>query len=206
MTKPSYTPETTALLVIDLLNDFMADDGKLNGQIGHMIKKLDLVKQLQRLTDGARERNLKVSFAPHGVDEHSFDDVKHILPRFQFGIDNQVFWKGTYGAQFFPPLRPKADDIVLAHHRGFDSFFGTDLGEQLTRHGIEKLVLAGFTSATCVEGTGRHALEAGYHVTFVNDAVGDFTEQAHRAALDVAYPTFGHESLTVAEFLSSIDA
>ncbi|MCX4593975.1 cysteine hydrolase [Streptomyces sp. NBC_01549] len=97
-------------------------------------------------------------------------------------------------------------DIVLAHHRGFDSFFGTDLGDQLTRRGIEKVVLAGFTSETCVEGTGRHALEAGYYGTFINDAVGDFTEQAHRAAVDVAFPTFGHESLTVDEFLSSVDA
>ncbi|MGD1224945.1 isochorismatase family protein [Streptomyces krungchingensis] len=109
MTKRSYAPGTTALLVIDLLNDFMADDGKLNG-------------------------------------------------------------------------------------------------DQLTCHSIEELVLAGITSETCVEGTGRHALEAGYHVTFVNDAGGDFTRQAHRAALDVAYLAFGHENLTVAEYLSSIDA
>ncbi|WP_199822970.1 isochorismatase family protein [Streptomyces sp. NRRL B-24720] len=73
-------------------------------------------------------------------------------------------------------MQPKADDIVPAFHRGFDSSFGTDLGDQLTRHGIEKLGLAGFTSETCVEETGRHALEAGCHVTFSNDAVGDFTE------------------------------
>jgi len=206
MTTPGYAPDTTALLVIDLLNDFMADDGKLSGRIGPMIKQLNLVDQLRRLTDGARERNVSVFYAPHGIDEHSFDDVKYVLPRFQFGIDHQVFWKGTYGAQFYPPLQPKAGDIVLSQHRGFDSFFGTDLDDQLKRHGIEKLVLAGFTSETCVEGTGRHALEAGYHVTFLHDAVGEFTEQAHRAALDVAYPTFGHESLGVDEFLASVAA
>ena len=107
---------------------------------------------------------------------------------------------------FYPPLHPKPEDVVLTHHRGFDSFIGTDLDEQLKRHGIEKVVLAGFTSETCVEGTGRHALEAGYHVTFLHDAVGEFTEQAHRAALEVAYPTFGHESLTIDEFLTSVNA
>lgn len=54
------------------------------------------------------------------------------------------------------------------------------------------------------QGTGRDALEAGYHVTFLTDAVADFTEEAHRAALDVSYPTFGHEAVTVDEFLAAI--
>lgn len=34
MTTRSYDRDTTALIVIDLLNDFMAEDGKLSGQIG----------------------------------------------------------------------------------------------------------------------------------------------------------------------------
>jgi nicotinamidase-related amidase len=58
---------------------------------------------------------------------------------------------------------------------------------------------------SCVEGTGRDALEAGYHRTFLSDAVADFTEQAHRAALDVSYPKFCHETLTVDEFLATVE-
>lgn len=108
MTAISYASDTTSLLVIDLLKDFMAPDGKLYGQVGPMIESLGLVAQLQRLTDGARERNVKVFYAPHGIDEHSFDDVKYVLPRFQIGIDHQVFWKGTYGAEFCPPVQPKS--------------------------------------------------------------------------------------------------
>jgi nicotinamidase-related amidase len=87
----------------------------------------------------------------------------------------------------------------------FDSFAGTDLHEQLRGHGIEKVVLAGLTSQTCIEGTGRHALEAGYHVTFLADAVAEFTEDAHRAALEISYPTFGHEVATIDEFLSAVE-
>jgi nicotinamidase-related amidase len=66
------------------------------------------------------------------------------------------------------------------------------------------VIIAGLTSQTCVEGTGRDALEAGYHVTFLSDAVADFTEAAHRAALDISYPTFGHETLTVDAFLDAV--
>ncbi|MFJ9559092.1 cysteine hydrolase family protein [Streptomyces fuscichromogenes] len=128
-----------------------------------------------------------------------------MLPRFRFAMDNQVFWEGTYGADFYPPLRPQDGDVVAGRHHMFDAFAGTDLHERLGGRGIEKVVLAGLTSQTCVEGTGRHALEAGYHVTFLVDAVAEFTEEAHRAALDISYPTFGHEAVTVDEFLAAIE-
>lgn len=199
-----YSTENTALILVDVLNDFLAEDGKLSGMIGPMVEKLDLKAHLKRLLEGARKSGLKIFFAPHGIDAHSFDDVPHIHPRFQFGIDNKVFWKGTHGADFYPPLKPRIGEVVLHRHRMFDSFHGTDLHDRLRAEGIEKVVLAGLTSQTCIEGTGRHALEAGYHVTFLIDAVADFTEQAHRAAIDISYPTFGHAAITIDAFLAAL--
>jgi nicotinamidase-related amidase len=61
------------------------------------------------------------------------------------------------------------------------------------------------TSQTCIEGTGRHALEAGFHVTFLTDAFADFTDAAHRAAVEISYPTYGHEVMTIERFLASIE-
>ena len=66
------------------------------------------------------------------------------------------------------------------------------------------MIFAGITSQTCVEGTGRHALKAGFHLTFLKDAVAEFTDEAHRAAIEISYPTFGHEVLTIDEFLSLV--
>jgi hypothetical protein len=45
---------------------------------------------------------------------------------------------------------------------------------------------------------------AGYHLTFLKDAVVEFTDEAHRAAIEISYPTFGHEVLTIDEFLPLI--
>jgi ureidoacrylate peracid hydrolase len=204
MNARNYSTQNTALVLVDVLNDFLAEDGKLNSMIAPMLEQTNLIANLKRLLQGARAAGLKVFFSPHGADEHSFDDVRHIHPRFQFGLDNQVFWKGSYGADFFAQLRPREGEIVISRHRMFDSFVGTDLEAQLQANGIEKVVLAGLTSQTCVEGTGRHALETGFHVTFLKDAVADFTQLAHRAALDVSYPTFGHEVLTIDEFLGAV--
>ncbi|MEV7368547.1 isochorismatase family cysteine hydrolase [Streptomyces sp. NPDC003631] len=205
MSNHSYPPERTALVVVDVLNDFLAEDGKLSEQIGPMLDRLDLRAQLGRLIAGARDAGVTVFHAPHGLHADAFSGVTHLLPRFQFAVDNQVFWEGTYGAEFYPPLKPQAGDVVVGRHHMFDSFAGTDLDEQLRGHGTEKVVLAGLTSQTCIEGTGRHALEAGYHVTFLTDAVAEFTEEAHRAALDISYPTFGHEVATIDEFLTAVE-
>jgi len=204
MNMNAYPAPTTAIVLVDVLNDFLADEGKLHGMIAPMVEQTKLIEKLQHLLRGARAAGVKIFYSPHGVDEHSFDDVHHVHPRFQFGLEKQVFWKGSWGADFYEPLKPQEGDVIISQHRMFDSFVGTDLEQQLRANGIERVVLAGLTSHTCVEGTGRHALEAGFHVTFLSDGVAEFTEAAQRAALDISYPTFGHATITIDEFLGSV--
>ena len=118
-------------------------------------------------------------------------------------MQNHVFWEADFGDDFCEQLRPQDGDIVVSHHRVFDAFMGTDLNEELKSRGIEKVILAGLTSQTCVEGTGRHAIEAGY-LTFLADAVAEFNQKAHLASLEISYPTFGHELLTIDQFLGAV--
>ena len=40
--------------------------------------------------------------------------------------------------------------------------------------------------------------------TFLTDAVAEFTKKAHRAALEISYPTFGFALLTLDELLGAI--
>lgn len=91
--------------------------------------------------------------------------------------------------------------MIISRYRTFDSFVKTDMLERLREAKIEKVVLAGLTSHTCVESAGRHALEEGFHT----DAVAEFTEEAHRAAIELSYPTFGHEVTTIDGFLGAIE-
>lgn len=204
MTHPNYPTSTSALLLVDVLNDFLAPDGKINANIRDQIAQVGLVANLTRLIDGARAAGLQIAYAPHGLHEHSFDDVKYVPLRMQYAMENHVFWEGEKGADFFELFRPREGDIVSSRHRTFNGFMGTDLDAKLKARGIEKLIFAGLTSQTCVEGTARHATEAGYHVTFLTDAVAEFTPEAHKAALEISYPTFGHEVLTVDQVLAAI--
>jgi nicotinamidase-related amidase len=204
MAAEPYSTKDTALLRVDLLNDFLDEKGKLAERIGAMLAKTQLKSQLARLITGARAKGVSIFYVPHGPDAHSFDGVKHIHPRWQWAMQNQLFWKGQWGAEFYEAFAPKQGDTIISRHRAFDSFIGTDMIEKLRSASIEKVVLAGLTSHTCVESAGRHALEEGFHVTFLKDAVAEFTEAAHKAAIEISYPTFGHEVLTVDEFLESV--
>ena len=205
MTIPHYPPAVSAVLLVDVLNDFLAKDGKVNASIQDQIEKVGLIDNLTRLIAGARKAGLTIAYAPHGLHEHSFDDLKYIPVRMQYAMEHHIFWEGEKGSDFFELFRPQPGDIVSSRHRTFNGFIGTDLDEQLKQRGIEKLIFAGLTSHTCVEGTARHATEAGYHVTFLTDAVAEFTPEAHRAALEISYPTFGHEVLTVDQLLDAFN-
>ena len=204
MSNPQYPTNKSALLMVDVLNDFFAPSGKVNAAIQPQIEQLGLIASLTRLLKGARAAGLPIAYAPHGLHEHAFDDVKYVPVRMQYAMEHQVFWMGESGSDFFEPFRPQEGDIVSSRHRTFNGFMGTDLDEKLKAAGIEQLIFAGLTSQTCVEGTARHATEAGYHVTFLTDAVAEFTPEAHKAALEISYPTFGHEVLTVDQLLAAI--
>jgi nicotinamidase-related amidase len=201
---PTYATTDTALLLVDVLNDFLHEDGKIAGAIGPMLETLNLKANLQRLVDGARAAGVRIVYVPHGLHEHSFDGVEHVHPRLQAAMDNKVFWTGEWGSEVYAPLQPRQGDLVAGRHRSYDGFAGTDLLDLLRAGKTKKVVLAGLTSHTCIESTGRHALEEGFHVTFLTDAVAEFTEAAHKAAVELSYPTFGHATITVDEFLRSV--
>ena len=204
MTKETYPTNVSALVVIDLLNDFISERGKVHNNIKGELERVQFIPNMKRLLAGARGAGLQIVYAPHGLNEHSFDDFKYVTPRLQVAMQNHVFWEGDFGDEFYEPLRPQPGDIIVSHHRVFDAFMGTDLNDKLKARRIEKVILAGLTSQTCVEGTGRHAIEAGYHLTFLTDAVAEFNQKAHVAALEISYPTFGFEVLTINEFLGAI--
>ncbi|WP_431103040.1 cysteine hydrolase family protein [Roseateles noduli] len=206
MERITYSTGNTALVLVDLLNDFLAEDGKVNGRIKEQLEERNFVANMTRLIAGAREKGLQIVFAPHGLHEHSFDDVAEIPVRMQGAMQHKIFWLGEKGSDFYEPFRPHDEDLIATRHRTFDAFFRTDLDEQLRSRGIERLVMAGLTSHTCIESSARSATELGYHLTFLTDAVAEFTPEAHKAAVEISYPTFGHQVLTIDTFLSAVEA
>jgi ureidoacrylate peracid hydrolase len=210
MSRPSepsaqFDRATTALLVIDPVNDFLHEDGAAWEMTKSTVKKNDVVSQLARLTAGARQAGIPVLFGPMAYTEQDYSE--HQLQR-RTGInrlmyENRMFLAGSFGADFHASIQPQPGDIVLQPHKGTD-VLETDLPQHLERLGTTHLVLAGMTANLCVESTGRHAAELGYDVTFLSDAIGAESLPAYEASIHLNYPLIGNAVLEVDEFLAAV--
>lgn len=203
----SFNPKRTVLLVIDPVNDFLSEGGAGWDMTKGTVKKNDVVGNLKRAIAGARELGVPVIYGPMAYTQEDY--AHHELHR-RSGInrlmfEHKMFLAGSWGADFHPDLQPADDEVVLLPHKGID-VFETDLPEHLDRLGTTHLVLAGMTANLCCESTGRHAMEHGYDVTFVKDAIGASNLPAYEASIHVNYPLIANAVVTVDEFLAGIDA
>lgn len=202
-----FDPQRTALLVIDPVNDFLSEGGAAWEMTKSTVKKNNVVSQLQRLISGARAAGVPVLFGPMAYTEEDYADARFQqrsgINRLMF--ENKMFLAGSWGADFHPDLQPEGTDIVLQPHKGTD-VFETDLPGHLERLGTEQLVIAGMTANLCCESTGRHAIEHGYAVTFLSDAIGAESLPAYEASIHVNYPLIGNMVMEVDEFLAGLAA
>jgi hypothetical protein len=120
-------------------------------------------------------------------------------------FEKKMFLAGSWGADFPPDLQPREGDTVLLPDKSID-VFETDLPDHLQRMEITHLVIAGMTANLCCESTGRHAMEKGFDVTFLSDAIGASAMPAYEAAIRVNYPLIANAVITVDECLAAVDA
>ncbi len=199
-----YPSSETGVVIVDPLNDFLSEGGKAWEMTKEVVLGVGVIPNLKRLIEGARQQGIQVFYAPMCTYPHDYRHWMFLTSNLRFALEKQIFQVGSWGAEFHPKLKPQERDIVVAPHKVSSAFVSTDLDLQLRQHGVKRVVLAGMIANTCVESTGRYALELGYHVTFLKDAVGALSWEAQRAAVEINYPTYGHAVLTVDEFLANV--
>ena len=201
-----FSPERTALLVIDPVNDFLSEGGAGWELVDNTVRLHDVVGHLKVAIEGARERAVPVLFGPMAYTEDDYADRRlqrrSGINRLMF--ERRMFLAGSWGADFHPDLRPRDDEVVLLPHKGID-VFETDLPDHLQRLGTTHLVIAGMTASLCCESTGRHAMEEGYDVTFLRDAIGAESIPGYEAAVHLGYPLIANAVMEVDEFLAAVD-
>ncbi len=197
----------TTLLVIDPVNDFLSEGGADWEQTKRTVRMNDVIGHLQLALAGARERGIPVLFAPMAYAEEDYADERlqrrSGINRYMF--ERRMFLAGSWGADFHPELRPRDGEPVLLPHKGVD-VFETDLPEHLDRLGTTDLVIAGMTANLCCESTGRRAMEQGYDVTFLSNAIGASNVPAYEASIRVNYPLIANAVMDVEEWLAALDA
>lgn len=202
----SFPIDRTVLLIIDPVNDFLSEGGAGWELVKGTVEKNDVIANLQRVIDTARSHGISVLFGPMAYTKEDYADEqlqrRSGINRLMF--EQKMFQAGTWGADFHPGLQPLAEEIVLMPHKSVD-VFETDLPAHLKRLGATHLIIAGMTANLCCESTGRHAMEAGYDVTFVSDAIGAAGLAAYEASIRVNYPLIANAVITVDEFAAALD-
>jgi nicotinamidase-related amidase len=203
MTHDNYTKERTALLFVDPYNDFLSEGGKLWPLLEAVAREVGLLDNLRTITAAVRKAGIRMFIVPHHRWEPGdYENWAHPSPDQLASGKRQVFAKDTWGSEWHPDFVPQAGDIIIKEHWAQNGFANTDLAFQLKQYGIDKVIVIGLLANTCIEATGRFAMELGYHVTLVKDATAAFSMDRMHAAHVLNGPNFAHAILTTAEVIA----
>lgn len=165
-----------ALIVIDMLNDFILKEGKLySGQ-----KAEEIVDFINEKIKEFRGNKYPVIFL---CDNHEADDK-------EFEMFPPHCIAGEYGSKIVDEIDVKDTDKIIKKRR-YSGFFGTDLDIYLREKKVEEIYLVGVCTNICVLYTAADARNLGYTVSIYEKGVASFDEEAHKFALKEAKNTLG---------------
>jgi len=178
----TFSPEHTALLVIDLQKEFFVES------LGECLDDMRaILPRVKRLISSARDLKCKVihtreSYKPDLSDvdayRRSLDYVGKPGPLGRFCI------LGEPGHEFVEEAHPLPSETVI-DKASFGAFYNTGLDDLLRQDGIDHLVLCGVTTQACVHSTLREAIDRGYWCLTVADCCAALDPGMHDAALDL---------------------
>jgi nicotinamidase-related amidase len=147
-------PARTALIVVDMQNDFVKEGGSL------VVPDAEgTIPAIRRLLDLARESGMKVVFTQ---DTHTDGDP-------EWEIWGEHVREGSWGWRIVEELQPREDELVIRKVR-YDAFYGTHLGHFLRLWGVDTLIVCGTVANICVHYTAASAALRWYDVVIPKDA------------------------------------
>jgi nicotinamidase-related amidase len=84
------------------------------------------------------------------------------------GPENDLLARGSQFWQFDSGINPRKEDFIIPKMAA-DSFYQTELKEELQRRNITHLFVVGVRTEYCIDTTCRAALSLGFDVTLIAD-------------------------------------
>jgi nicotinamidase-related amidase len=186
-------PAHTALVIVDMQNDFCAEEGYLararaaSGSPNRIDTEANrrIAACIDRVAAQARTAGMPVVWL------QSVYDFKYLAPAHiaQRGGREGCCLEGSWGADYFE-IRPQEGDAVVIKHT-YSGFHGTGLDALLQARGVRSLLLCGVATNVCVESTLREGFFHGYHVALLEDGVGSGNPVGHAGTLATVRVNFG---------------
>ena len=190
------SPAHTALLVIDMQNDFCASGGLVSRDGRDISPAQDMAKRLPALLESARKAGVLVVFVRcvYTAERNPYlSDVwlEQAARERNGGYTSiPVCRDGQWEGDWYEDIRPAPGDIVVSKHR-YDAFHGTDLDLVLRSHGVRTVVLTGVVTNVCVETTARAAFVRDYYTVVVEDGCAAYVREDHEQTLKNIRRFFG---------------
>ena len=153
--KVSLSGSKTALLIADMLVDFVSPKGKL-----FVPDTRKTIEPLRRLIGKARKAGVTITYIQ---DWHRSDDP-------EFSIWGPHAIQETPGTRVIAELVPSPKDYII-RKRTYDPFFATDLDLLLRQKGIQNVIVTGTVANICVLHAAGSASLRGYQVVIPIDAI-----------------------------------
>ena len=106
--KMENDPETTALLLIEMQNEYASPNGKLHNAVKDVMENNKMLDNISKLVDAARETGAHVFHAPMIVNSEINIDRDVFYYR-----DDSLFKENTWNAEIIDRFKPKDGDCVV---------------------------------------------------------------------------------------------
>ncbi len=193
------SPRHTALVVIDMQNDFIAPEGLIGKEGRDVSQAQAMALKLPKLLETARAAGVLVVFVRNVyTTENNFylSDVwleqaarKRAGGYTRIPVCSENSWAGD----FYGDVRPSPGEPIVTKHR-YSAFHNTDLDTILRANGIRTVVLTGVVTNVCVETTAREAFVRDYYVVLVKDGTAAYSQADHEMTVQNVDRFFGEVS------------
>lgn len=151
----------TALVVVDMQNDFVHPDGRLVCPAAS-----ETVPRIRRLVESARQAGARIVYTQ--------DSQIRSDPEFDTWPKHCII--GSWGWQIIDDLAPQERDLICRKNR-YDGFYGTWLDHFLNKvWSVDHVVVVGTVSNICVAHTAASAGIRWYHVVVPADGISAMNE------------------------------
>ncbi|NQX58512.1 cysteine hydrolase family protein [Paenibacillus qinlingensis] len=189
---------TTALVVIDMQNDFCSPGG-FGELLGNNISQTRaIIPKLQQVLAACRQHGVLVVHTREGHLPDLSDCPPTKLRRSQLqgagigdmGPMGRILVRGERGHEIVSELAPAEGELVI-DKSGKGAFYRTELDALLQAEGITSLVLTGVTTHVCVHTTLREANDRGYECLVLEDGTAAFDPADQEAAIRMVHQQGG---------------
>jgi biuret amidohydrolase len=173
---------STAFIGLDYINDIVHPEGKIS-HIAEPAAERGIIAKVNRALEIARNKQWLTILVKVGFSKGYLDHPKR-SPFFGKLHEIGALEAGSSGMDFHPEIREDLADLVIVKPR-ISAFYGTQLDAALRARNVNRLVIAGVSTAWAVQSTVRDAHDRDYEVYVLEDACAAATEAVHQSSMEL---------------------